>query len=68
MNQYATAYMNYFDNELSIDFRKANSQFDAMVRRLENEGYQVPKHIKECDELREFAFDCDCQVEAEEVV
>lgn len=68
MNQYATAFMTYNENELTIDFRKAASQFDAMVSRLEDEGYQVPKHITDCDVLREFAFDCDCLVEAEEVV
>lgn len=68
MNQYATAFMTYDQNVLTIEFFDAHSQFDAMVRRLENEGYQVPKHINDCDVLREFAFDCDCQVEAEEVV
>lgn len=68
MNQYAVAFMDYFNNTLSIDFRNAESQFYAMVSRLTAEGYEVPGHINDCEELRQFAFDCDCLVEAEEVV
>lgn len=65
---FATAFMTYNENELTITFVTASSVFEAMKQRLEEEGYQVPTHLTDPDELREFAFDCDTNVDAAEVV
>lgn len=67
-NVFATAFMDYFNNELTIEFCLAVDAFDAMKQRLEQEGYTVDNSIIEIQEIKQFAFDCDSMIDAAEVV
>lgn len=67
--KYATAYMSYNDNDLTIEFVDAVSREDAMLQRLALEGVTFPDHFtrEDADLIQEFAYDCDLNIDAQAV-
>lgn len=67
---YAVSYINWFDHELETHFKYADNKVHAMIQLLEDKGWKdadLSAQFSTVEEVKQFAFDCDGMVHAEEV-
>lgn len=71
MKKFAVAYMNYFDNDLIIDFIEAPSKLKALSTFLAvNARDFIPVAGDEneaIESIKQYMFDCDANIEIEEL-
>lgn len=68
--KYVVGFLSLHDNELKLDTEYAENPSEAMVRCLEDRGYEVPGDLMGCEDeegIKSFAFDCDAAVNAMEI-
>jgi hypothetical protein len=66
MLRFAISYINFFDNELKINFVEATDKRDALAQAL-NALTGIEDESSSIEELKSIAFDCDGMIEAKEV-
>ena len=65
MKKYVWAYINFYDNEIVMGHDEFNSEMDACKFVLEKQGISIEdESFEDIEDLKQFAFDCDCMVGA----
>ncbi len=68
MKRFVVAYMDLFNNNLTQEIIKSNSSMGALWTKLVNQGWDMSgTRFENEEELKQFAFDCDCMVSAYEI-
>ncbi len=69
MKRYCVAYMDYFNNDITQKFILAESERDAMINLLRENGFDTDHFTVDmlAEDIQQLAFNCDSLVSAIEV-
>lgn len=73
MSKFAVAYINWFDNDLSIEIVEANSWWEALFKHTclvdQQDIYQdlIDANNFDIDEWKRISFDCDSMIDVVEL-
>lgn len=67
MKKYVVAYIDWFDNELKINFVNAESELCALYTCAYLNGMEMRHDISSVEDFQQECFDCDCMMATKEI-
>ncbi len=69
MKKFVVAYMDYMNNDLNQQVIEGYTPVHVMLTMLKLKDYDISEtsHLVTEEDVKQFAFDCDCMVSAYEI-
>ena len=64
MNRYIVAFISFHDNVLTQEPMNAMNEYSALEGLLLSKGMEPYDDLKSVEDLKDFAFDCECMISA----